>query len=346
MPGFRVVTASLLAALLAPVALVAQTAAVPYHVVKRIATGGDGGWDYLTVDTTLHRLFVSRGTHVMVVDLDRDSVMGDVPNTNGVHGIAVAPELGRAFTSNGRDSSVTIFDPRTLATIGTVKVTGRNPDAILYEPTTRRIFTFNGGSANATAIDAATGAVVGTVPLGGKPETAVADGKGRVLVNIEDRSEIVAFDARSLAVQATWPLAPCEEPSGLAIDRAHARLFAGCGNRLMAVVDANTGHVVTTLPIGDGVDANGFDPATQLAFASTGRDGMLTVVHEDSPNQFTVVANVPTQRGARTMALDERTHAVYTVTAQFGPAPAPTAEHPHPRPPIVPGTFTILEITR
>jgi DNA-binding beta-propeller fold protein YncE len=342
----RAVTLSLVAALLAPAALAAQGGAASYHVVKRLAVGGDGGWDYLTVDTTTNRLFVSRGTHVMVVDLRTDSVVGDIPNTNGVHGIAVVPALGRAFTSNGRDSTVTIVDSHTLAVIGTVKVTGANPDAIMYEPTTRRIFTFNGRSGNATAIDAATGRVVGTVPLGGKPEEAVADGTGRVLVNIEDRSEIVAFDARSLAVQATWPLAPCESPSGLAIDRAHARLFAGCDNRLMAVVDANTGRVVATLPIGDGVDGNGFDPATQLAFASTGGDGMLTVVHEDSPDTFTVVANVPTQRGARTMTIDERTHAVYTVSARFAPAPAPTPATPHPRPPIVPGSFTILAIGR
>ncbi|HEU4643715.1 MAG TPA: YncE family protein [Gemmatimonadaceae bacterium] len=340
----RVVTVSLAAALLAPAVLTAQSGAAHYHVVKRTTIGGDGGWDYLTVDTATDRLFVSRGTHVMVVDLGTGKVVGDLPNTSGVHGIALAPELHRGFTSNGRDSTVTIFDPRTLSVIGTVKVTGANPDAILYEPTTKRVFTFNGRSADATAIDAATGRVVGTIPLGGKPEFAVADGNGRVLVNIEDRSQIVAFDARSLAVKATWPLAPCESPSGLAIDRAHARLFAGCENRMMAVVDANTGRVVATVPIGEGVDANRFDPATQLAFASTGRDGMLTVAHEDSPDHYTVVANVPTQRGARTMELDPRTHAVYTVTAEFGAAPAPTAEHPHPRPAMVPGSFTIIEL--
>ncbi|HEX6537421.1 MAG TPA: YncE family protein [Gemmatimonadaceae bacterium] len=344
----RRIVALSLAALLAPAAAGAQAGRgnASYHVVRRLAVGGEGGWDYLTVDTADDRLFVSRGTHVMVVDLRGGSVVGDIPNTNGVHGIAVVPSLGRAFTSNGRDSSVTIFDPRTLATIGTVEVTGANPDAIMYEPTTKRVFTFNGRSGNATAIDAATGRVVGTVPLGGKPEEAVADGTGRVFVNIEDRSEIVAFDARSLAVKATWPLAPCEEPTGLAIDRAHARLFVGCSNERMAVVDAGSGRMVTTIPIGPGVDGTGFDPATQLAFASTGRDGMLTVVHEDSPDSFTVVSNVPTQRGARTMTIDPRTHAVYTVSAEFGPAPAPTSDHPHPRPSVVPGSFVIIEVGR
>jgi YVTN family beta-propeller protein len=316
-----------------------------YHVARRVTIGGEGGWDYLVVDTAAHRLWVTRGSHVQVLDTDRDSLVGDVPNTPGVHGVALAPALGRAFTSNGRDSSVTVVDLKTLAPIATVKVTGRNPDAILYEPATRRVFTFNGGSADATALDAATGAVVGTIPLGGKPEFAVAQGDGRVFVNIEDKSEVVAFDARTLAVQARWSLAPCEEPTGLAIDRAHGRIFAGCSNERMAVVDTKSGRVVATPPIGAGVDGTAFDPATQLAFASNG-EGTLTVVHEDAPDRYTVVGTVPTQRGARTLALDERTHRVYTVTAQFGPPPAATPDRPHPRPAPVPGTFTVLEVER
>jgi DNA-binding beta-propeller fold protein YncE len=314
-------------------------------VARRVTIGGEGGWDYLVVDTVAHRLYLSRGSHVQVLDTDRDSIVGDIPNTPGVHGVAIARDLGRGFTSNGRDSTVTVFDLKTLAPLSTVKVTGRNPDAILYEPATRRVFTFNGGSADATALDAATGTVVGTIPLGGKPEFAVAQGDGRVFVNIEDRSEIVAFDARTLAVQARWPLAPCEEPTGLAIDRAHGRIFAGCSNERMAVVDTKSGRVVATPPIGAGVDGTAFDPATQLAFASNG-EGTLTVVHEDAPDRYTVVGTVPTQRGARTLALDERTHRVYTVTAQFGPPPAATPDRPHPRPAPVPGTFTVLEVER
>jgi hypothetical protein len=320
-------------------------AAHAYHVAKRLPVGGDGGWDYLTVDTAGHRLYVTRGTHVMVVDTDRDSVVGDIPDTPGVHGVALAPELGRGFTSNGRDSTVTIFDLWTLAKTGSVNVGGRNPDAILYEPTTRRVFALNHSSGTATAIDAATGAVVGTIPIGGVLEFGVADGRGRVFVNVEDRGEIVAFDPRTLAVTARWPLAPCEEPSGLAMDRARGRLFAGCSNKLMAVVDAGSGRVVATVPVGEGVDANAFDPATRLAFSSNG-DGTLTVVREDSPDHFTVVGNVPTERGARTMALDERTHRIYMVSARFGPPPAPTAERPHPRPPVVPGSFTVLVLER
>jgi DNA-binding beta-propeller fold protein YncE len=228
-----------------------------------------------------------------------------------------------------------------LKTIGTVKV-GQNPDAILYDPDSHRVFTFNGASKDATAIDVKTDMVAGTIPLGGKPETGVSDEHGHVYVNIEDKSEIVDIDSRKLtAAAAHWALAPCEEPSGLAIDRKHRRLFAGCSNKLMAVVNADNGKVVTTLPIGSGVDANGFDPATELAFASNG-DGTLTVVHEDSPDKFSVVENATTQRGARTMSVDTKTHRVYLVSAEFGPPPPATPERPRPRPSIVPGSFTLI----
>ena len=322
----------------------AQAATPGYHVIQRINAGGEGGWDYVTVDPDGNRLFLSRGTHAMVIDLGRDSVVGDIPNTLGIHGVALAPELNRGFTSNGRDSSVTIFDYKTLAPIAVVKIPGRNPDAILYDPATKRVFTFNGGTSNATAIDATNGTVVGTVDLGGKPETAVSDG-GKVYANIEDKSEIAVFDPKTLAVLARWPLAPCEEPSGLAIDRVHQRLFAGCGNKTMAVVDMRTGKVVATPAVGSGVDAAGFDPGTQLAFTSNG-EGTITVVHEDTPDKYTVVETVPTQRGARTMAVNPKTHRLYTVTAEFGPAPAPTADRPRPRPPMIPGTFVVLELDR
>jgi DNA-binding beta-propeller fold protein YncE len=316
-----------------------------YHFVKKIAAGGEGGWDYLIADTASERLYVSRGTHVMVVDLKADSVIGDIPNTAGVHGIAFAPALNRGFTSNGRDTTVTIFDLKTLAQIGTVKVTGRNPDAIVFDPFSGRVFTFNGGGANTTAIDAATGTVAGTIELGGKPEFSVSDLKGTMYVNIEDKSEVVAFDPKALKVKARYPLAPCEEPSGMAMDRTNSRLFVVCSNKLMAVLDAANGHVITTLPIGQGVDASGFDPSTGFAFASNG-EGTMTIVHEDSPNKFSVVGNVPTQRGARTMALDPKTHRIYMSTAQFGPPPAPTPERPNPRPTVVPGSFTILVLDR
>jgi DNA-binding beta-propeller fold protein YncE len=315
-----------------------------YHVIHRINVGGEGGWDYITVDATSNRLFLSRGTHAMVIDLGRDSVIGDIPNTAGIHGVALAPELNRGFTSNGRDSSVTIFDYKTLAPITVVKIHARNPDAILYDPATKRVFTFNGGTSNATAIDATNGTVLGTVDLGGKPETAVSDG-GKVYANIEDKSEIAVFDPKTLAVLARWPLAPCEEPSGLAIDRVHQRLFAGCGNKTMAIVDMRTGKVVASPAVGAGVDAAGFDPGTQLAFTSNG-EGTITVVHEDTPDKYTVVETVPTQRGARTMAVNPKTHRLYTVTAEFGPAPAPTADRPRPRPPMIPGTFVVLELDR
>jgi len=306
--------------------------------------GGEGGWDYLTVDTAANRLFVSRGTHAMVIDLARDSVIGDIPNTPGIHGVALAPELNRGFTSNGRDSSVTIFDYHTLAPITVVKIPARNPDAILYDPATKRVFTFNGGTGNVTAIDATNGTVIGNVDLGGKPETAVSDG-GKIYANVEDKSEIAVFDPKTLTVLARWPLTPCEEPTGLAIDRVHQRLFAGCGNKTMAIVDMRSGKVVASPAVGAGVDGAGFDPAGQLAFTSNG-EGSITVVHEDAPDKYSVVETVPTKRGARTIAVDPRNHHVFTVSADFGPTPEPTADRPRPRPPMLPGTFVILELAR
>lgn len=316
-----------------------------YHVASRTVLGGDGGWDYLTPDTAAHRLYLSRGTHVMVVDLDSLKVVGDIPNTEGVHGVALVPDLGRGYTSNGRANSVTVFDLRTLATLKTITGVGRNPDAIIFEPASRRILTMNGGTGDVSAIDVATDSVVGTVAVGGKPEFAVADGTGHVFVNNEDSSTVVEFDARAMRVLHTWSMKPCDGPSGLAMDLRTRRLFAVCGNQKMMVVDANSGRVVADLPIGQGADGVKFDPRTRDAISSNG-DGTMTVVHEDSPSRFTVVANLPTQRGARTLALDERTGKVYTVTAEYGPAPAPTPERPRPRPTMVPGTFTLLVIEK
>ncbi|HEY6065049.1 MAG TPA: beta-propeller fold lactonase family protein [Thermoanaerobaculia bacterium] len=326
----------------------APTPAVPasapgYHVVKTLPVGGEGGWDYLAVDPSARRLYVSHATRVEVLDVDSGEKVGAFPDTNGVHGIAIAPDLHRGFVSNGRASTVTVFDLGNLKTVSEIKTTGENPDAILYDPETHRVFAFNGRSSNATAIDAATGTVAGTVTLDGKPEFAVRDGRGRVFVNIEDKSVIDVIDPRKLSVEKHWPLAPCEEPSGMAIDPKSHRLFVGCSNRMMALVDADSGKVVTTVPIGEGVDANAFDPESGLAFASCG-DGTLTVAHEDSPDKLTVVQKVETRRGARTMALDEKSHRLFLSTAQFGPPPSPTPDRPRPRPSVLPDTFVILVV--
>jgi DNA-binding beta-propeller fold protein YncE len=313
-----------------------------YKVVNSYKIGGDGGWDYLTADAKTRHLYISRATHVIVLDLDSGKTVGDIADTPGVHGIALAPELGRGFISNGREGTVSIFDLKTLATTSKVKV-GDNPDAILYDSATKRVFTFNGRSQDSTAIDASKGTVLGTIRLDGKPEFAASDGKGGIFVNIEDKSELTAIDAGKLVVKSTWPLSPCESPSGLSMDRKNRRLFVGCDNKMMAVVNADTGKVLATPAIGDGVDATTFDNETGLAFASCG-EGMLTVVREESPDKFSVAENVPTQPGARTLALDSKTHNVIVVTAKFGAAPAATADNPHPRRAILPDTFVILVV--
>jgi len=319
------------------------TAGPGYSVTKTYKVGGDGGWDYLTADSVARRVYISRGTHVMVIDADSGKNVGDIADTPGVHGIALAPEIGRGFVSNGREGTVSIFDLKTLATSSKAKV-GDNPDAILYDPATKRVFTFNGRSHDSTAIDAVSGRVLGTIKLDGKPEFAASDARGEIFVNIEDKSELTAIDPDKLEVKATWPLSPCEEPSGLSIDRKNHRLFVGCGNKMMAVVDADSGKVLATPAIGEGVDATTFDPETDLAFASCGADGVLTIVKEESKDKFSVAENVPTQKGARTLALDAKTHNVFVVTAQFGPRPAVTADNPRPRPPILPDSFVVLVV--
>ncbi len=319
-------------------------AAPGYHVNKTYKLGGDGGWDYLTFDPASNRLYISRSTHVIVIDADSGRSVGDIPDTPGVHGIALAPEFGRGFVSNGREGTVSVFDLNSLKVLNKIKV-GENPDAILYDPASKRVFTFNGRSDDVTAIDAAKGEVVGTIKVDGKPEFAASDAKGEIFVNIEDKSEVMALDPNKLEVKSRWPLAPCEEPSGLAIDRKHRRLFSGCGNKVMAIVDADSGKVVSTLPIGGGVDAAAFDPETGLAFASCG-EGVLTVVREDSPDKFSVAESVPTKRGARTMALDPVKHRIFLVTAEFGPAPAPTTDQPRPRPAILPDSFVVLVVDK
>ena len=317
--------------------LAAPSAPVKYHLIQTFSPGGDTGWDYLTVDSQARRFYISRGTYVQVLNADSGKLVGKITSTNGVHGIALAPGLGRGFTSNGRDNSVSIIDLKTLKTIRTVAV-GNRPDAILYDPFARRVFTFNGGSNDSTAIDAVTGKVVGTIPLGGQPEFAVADGSGMIYNNIADKGEIVAIDSKTLAIKSRWPLA-AESPSGLAMDTKNRRLFAVCDGQKMVVLNADTGAVVATPAIGNGPDAAGFDLKTKLAFSSNGQDGSLTVLHEDTPNTYSVVQTVPTQAGARTLALDTKTHHVFVVTAKSAPA---VPGEPRWQRSYLPGTFVVL----
>ena len=319
-----------------------EPSAGAFRILKTYEIGGEGRWDYLTFDAEGRRLFVTRSTHVMVLDADTGKSVGEIADTPGVHGVALAPDLGRGFTSNGKANTATIFDLKTLKVIASVQ-TGENPDAIVYEPMTKRIFTMNGRSHDATAIDAVAGTALGRIELGGRPEFAVADGSGKLFVNLEDKSEVVVLDAKELKVTARWPLAPGEEPSGLAIDVKSRRLFSVCGNKMMVVLDADSGKVLATPAIGEDVDAAAFDPATDLVFSSNG-DGTLTIVHEESPSTFTVVQNVTTLRGARTMALDLKTHNVFLPTAKFEPVPEGAKDSPRPRPNMVPGSFRIIVV--
>ena len=296
--------------------LYAEPASGGYSVVKKIPIAGTGSWDYLTVDEAARRLYVSHGTQVEVIDIDALTVVGNVPKTPGVHGVAIAPELGRGFVSNGQASTVTIFDLKTLKPIADAP-TGQKPDAIIYDPATSRVFAFNGESKSATAIDAATGKVAGTVDLQGGPEFAAADGHGFVYNNLEEESLVLKINSRELKVEQRWPTAPCSSPSSMAMDRANRRLFVGCRSKVMAVLDADTGKVITTLPIGDHVDATAFDAATKLIFNSNG-EGTVTVIHEDSPEKYSLVETVKTAPRAKTMALDPKTHRLFLSTAENG----------------------------
>ncbi len=287
-----------------------------YKIIKKIPIPGQGGWDYLTVDEGNRRLYVSHGTQVEVLDVDSLEIVGKIPNTPGVHGIAIAPEPGRGFVSNGQASTVTIFDLKSLKTLGEVP-TGKKPDGIIYDPATARVFAFNGASNSATVIEAADGKVAGTVDLGGGPEFAAADGAGYVFNNLEDESQVLKIDSRKLKVDQRWPAAPCESPSSMAIDRANHRLFVGCRSHVMAVVDTESGKVITTLPIGDHVDASAYDPETKLVFDSCG-DGTLAVFHQDSADKYSLVETVKTAPRAKTMALDSKTHRVFLSTAEDG----------------------------
>jgi len=287
-----------------------------YSIIKKIPIPGQGSWDYLTVDEAARRLYVSHGTQVEVLDIDSLTVVGNIPKTLGVHGIAIAPELGRGFISNGQASTVTIFDLKTLKPIMDVP-TGQKPDAIIYDPATLRVFAFYGGGNSATAIDAATGEVAGTVNLEGGPEFAAADGNGFVYNNLEDESLLLKINSRKLKVEQRWPTAPCASPSSMAMDRTNRRLFLCCLIMFMAFVDADSGKVLTTLPIGDHVDATAYDREMKLIFNSNG-EGTITVIHQDSPDKYSIVETVKTAPRAKTTALDPKTHRLFLSTAENG----------------------------
>ena len=311
-------TIRIISLLLTVVGLIAaDKPSADYKVVATWKLGGEGGWDYLTADHDTHRLFIARATRVMVVDTDSGKLLAEIPDTPGVHGIALVPALGQGFTSNGREDMVSVVDMKSLKVLKKIKV-GTGPDAIIYDSFSKRVFTFNARSHDTTAVDASKGEVAGTLQLGGKPEYAVSDEKGTMFVNIEDKSELVAFDPQKLAIKSRWKLTGCEEPTGLSFDAKNRRLFAGCGNRVMAIVDADNGKVLATPAIGDGCDGTAFDADRGNAFASA-HDGTLTVIHEDSPNTFTPVQKVSTQQGARTVTFDSKTHKLYTVTAKALP---------------------------
>lgn len=312
------------------------------HVLDRFRIGGAGGWDYLAADSG--RLYISRGDHVIVVNAADGKLLGTIADTAGVHSVVPVPSLKRGFTSNGRANTITEFDLGDLHTLRTFTITGQNPDAMLYDAYSKHLFTFNGRSHDATVVDPADGKTVATIPLGGKPEFAASDGKGNVYVNIEDTAELTRIDAAKNTAATTWKLTDCEEPTGLALDNKNARLFSVCQNGKMSVSDAKVGRQVASVAIGQGPDAAAFDPARNLVFSSNGSDGTLTVVHQDSADAYRVVANVPTQKSARTMALDTQTHRVYLVGAEFGPEPAADPKQPRQRPPVVEGSFTIIAV--
>jgi DNA-binding beta-propeller fold protein YncE len=322
-----------------------QNASSEYSIVNKIHVGGNGFWDYLTVDEAGARLFLSHSAVVNVVDLKTGQLVGTIENTPGVHGIAIAPDLNKAFISEGGANSVKVINLQTLALIADVKIEGQNPDAIMYDQFSKKVFTFNGRSSNSTVLDAVTNAVVGTIPLAGKPEFPASDGNGKVYVNIEDKSLISVIDVKTLTVGKSWPIAPGEEASGLALDNETHRLFAVCSNKLMVVVDALDGHIVTTLPIGSGCDGVKFDPGMKRAYSSNG-EGTMTVVQEVNKDSFKVLENVTTMSGARTLAVDTKTHHIYLPAAEYNPAPAATAGNaqPQPRRTMKPDSFLVMDI--
>jgi YVTN family beta-propeller protein len=337
-PG--IVAALLCGLLAAPVLLAGQQ---PYKVIDRWKIGGEGGWDYLLADPSAHRLYLTHGSRVDVVDTQTGKLAGAITGLHGTHGVALDTAGKFGFISDGGGNAVVVFDRATLATVATIPA-GTNPDGIVFEPATQTVWAFNGRSRNVTVIDAATRKVVATIPLPGKPEFPAADGKGTVFDNIEDKNEIVRLDAHANKLTAEWPVAGCDSPSGLAFDVPGARLFPVCDGKKMAVVDSNTGKVLANPAIGNGPDAAGWDAAQKLAFASSG-DGILSVVDAGVPG-YPTIQSLTTQRGARTMAYDSAADRVYLVAAESGPAPAPTADNPRPRPTTIPGSFTVIVVGR
>ncbi|MCJ7466048.1 MAG: hypothetical protein MUO53_05060 [Maribacter sp.] len=314
-----------------------------YQIINRFSVPGDGFWDYLTIDEKTDRLFVSHGTVTQVLDSKTGKLVGSIENTPGVHGIALSQELDKAYISCGRDSSVVVIELSTLQTITRIPTKGVNPDAILYDSYSGKVFVYNGGSSNATVIDSKTDQVVATITLPGKPEFSVSDGKGRVYVNIEDKSLVVAIDSKKSTLENTWSLAPGEEPSGLALDNSNHRLFSVCSNKKMIVMNALNGEIISVLDIGKGSDGCAFDPELKRAYSSNG-EGTLTVVQEGANDSYTVLTTLETQIGARTIGVNKKTHHLYLPTAKYGDRPEPTAENPRPRPTIAKGTFTLLDI--
>jgi YVTN family beta-propeller protein len=324
-----------------PALLAAQR---PYHIVDRWKVGGEGGWDYLLADPPAHRLYLTHGPRVDVVDTQTGKLVGSIAGLHGTHGVALDDAGKFGYISDGRGNAVVVFDRATIATVATIPA-GTNPDAIVFEPATQTVWAFNGGTKDATVIDAATRKVVATVPLPGKPEFAAVDAKGTIFDNIEDKGELVRLDAKTQKLTGEWPLSGCESPSGLAIDTAGGRLFSVCDGKKMAVTDVKTGKQLTLAAIGDGPDAAAWDAAHKLAFSSNGASGTLTVIDAAAPG-YPAIEELPTQRGARTTAYDPATDRIYLVTAEFGPRPAPTADNPRPRPAVIPDTFVVLVVGR
>ena len=312
-----------------------------YHSVREIPIGGEGGWDILTIDPTANRLYLSHATKVVVVDLGKNSVIGEITDTPGVHAFVAVPALQRGFSSNGKEAKASVVDLKTLKTISRID-TGANPDAMVYEPNRRELYVFNHTGNSCTVIDPKTATLSATIPLGGTPEFAAVDqAAGRVYCNIEDKNEVAVIDADKREVVARWSLAPGEGPSGIALDSAHHRLFSGCHNKMMVMLDTESGKVVGSVPIGSGVDGCAFDDSTQLAFASCG-DGTMTIAREEAPDKLTVLQTLKTERGARTMALDPQTHRIYLPTAEFQPPPSPSPGASPGRPSVVPNTLKLL----
>ncbi len=338
---FRIFAGFCLFCIQAPASAQSPTA-IQFNLLARHSISGEERWDYLTFDQKHRRIFLSRSTHVQVIDADSAKEIGDIPDTAGVHGIALADDLNLGFTSNGKDNSVTVFDLTTLKVIKIIKITGLNPDGILYEPKLKRVFTLNGRSSNATVIDAVSLNEINTIVLEGKPEAAVSDAAGNIFVNIEDKNEIAVIDGVFNKVVTSYPIGKGVRPTGLAIDQKHNRLFTVCGNGKMEILDSETGRIVSELPIGSGPDAAAFDSSLGIAFSSNG-EGTLTLITAPDAEHYSVTQNLATQKGARTMAYDSENHRAYLLTASFGDAPVASKAEPKPRPAIIPKSVVLLE---